>query len=63
MAWGGREAAEKILAMDKDAALVVSSGYSSDPVMAEYQKYGFRAAVAKPFDMNALRRAMVSVLQ
>ncbi len=60
---GGREAAGKILAMDKDAVLVVSSGYSSDPVMAEYQKYGFRAAVAKPFNMEALRRAMVAVLQ
>ncbi len=60
---GGKEAAEKILAIDKNAVLLVSSGYSNDPVMAEYKKYGFRAAVAKPFDMKGLQRAMVSVLK
>ncbi len=60
---GGREAAEKILAMDKGAVLVLASGYANDPVMAEYKEYGFRAAVAKPFDMKGLGRAMVSVLQ
>ena len=46
---GGVEAARQILAIDPEAKLLVSSGYSYDPVMAGYQKYGFCGAVAKPY--------------
>jgi two-component system, cell cycle sensor histidine kinase and response regulator CckA len=46
---GGKEAAERILAVDPAACLIVSSGYSNDTVMAEYEKYGFRAALPKPY--------------
>jgi hypothetical protein len=33
---------------------IVSSGYSNDPVMAEYGRYGFAAAVPKPYRLNDL---------
>jgi CheY-like chemotaxis protein len=46
---GGVETARRILAIDPAAVLVVSSGYSDDPVMANYEKYGFRAAIEKPY--------------
>ncbi len=59
---GGREAAEKLLAIDPDAKLIVASGYSNDPVMADYQKHGFCAAIAKPFDLKELNDAIASVL-
>lgn len=51
---GGKEAARKILELDKDAKLVVASGYSNDPILAEYTQYGFRGALVKPFDLNAI---------
>ena len=57
---GGKEAAQKILQLDPEAKLIVASGYSTDPVMAEYREYGFQAAVAKPFTLNELRKAIVA---
>ncbi len=36
---GGLEAAQRILELDREARLIVSSGYSNDPVMANYQAY------------------------
>jgi DNA-binding NarL/FixJ family response regulator len=53
---GGREAAARILEIDPDAALIVSSGYSSDPVIARYRQYGFSGVVPKPFNAEELAR-------
>ncbi len=58
---GGRDAAARLLQIDPQARLIVASGYSNDPVMAEYEKYGFRAALSKPFDLQELSNAMASV--
>ncbi|HEY5997131.1 MAG TPA: ATP-binding protein, partial [Candidatus Deferrimicrobiaceae bacterium] len=53
---GGKEAAQRILEIDPAARLVVSSGYSNDPVMAEFRKWGFGATMAKPYDMDEIER-------
>jgi DNA-binding NarL/FixJ family response regulator len=46
---GGLETARRIAAIDPEARLIVSSGYSDDPVMANPQEYGFCAAIEKPY--------------
>ncbi|RNC66691.1 MAG: response regulator [Desulfuromonadales bacterium] len=46
---GGIEAARRIRAFDPEACLIVSSGYSDDPVMANCGEYGFCAAIEKPY--------------
>jgi PAS domain S-box-containing protein len=51
---GGREAAERILAIDPGATLIVSSGYSSDPVLSAHAEYGFRGVIAKPYAIETL---------
>jgi len=51
---GGMEAAQQILAFDSSAKLIVSSGYSYDPVMSNYRQYGFCASVTKPYKVDQL---------
>ena len=51
---GGREAVAKILAIDPQAKVVVSSGYSNDPVMGNHKDYGFCAAIVKPYQLSKL---------
>jgi PAS domain S-box-containing protein len=57
---GGKETAQRILALDPAARLIVSSGYSDDPVMAAYEQYGFCAALAKPYKITDLDQAILS---
>lgn len=59
---GGKEATEEILKIDPQAKVIVSSGYSTDPIMAECQRYGFKAAIAKPFLMTELEETLASLL-
>ena len=60
---GGREAAERILALDPTARLMVSSGYSEDAVMAEFRRHGFCAVLPKPYNAKQLCEAVHGVLQ
>ena len=55
---GGKEAAEQILAIDPKASLIVSSGYSNDPIMSDYGSYGFIGAVSKPYNIGTLSQAL-----
>jgi PAS domain S-box-containing protein len=59
---GGQEVARKILALDPQARLIVSSGYATDPVMADYQMYGFTARIAKPYRLKSLQQTLQAVL-
>jgi CheY-like chemotaxis protein len=56
---GGVEAARQILAFDPAAHLIVSSGYSEDPVMAHYAEYGFCASIEKPYKVEDI----IAILQ
>lgn len=55
---GGKEAAKRILSRYPDACLIVSSGYSNDPVLSNPEKFGFRAVVAKPYRIEDLLRVI-----
>jgi len=59
---GGKEAAQQVLAMDAKAKLIVSSGYSNDPIVSDYSAYGFSAAVAKPYRIHDLGQILISLL-
>jgi signal transduction histidine kinase/CheY-like chemotaxis protein len=49
---GGREALVQLRNLDPQVRAVASSGYSSDPVLANYREHGFRAIMPKPYDLK-----------
>jgi PAS domain S-box-containing protein len=60
---GGKEAMTELLALDPRARGIVSSGYAAESVLARYVEYGFRGAVAKPYNMEDLDEALLRVLE
>ncbi|MFT3783736.1 MAG: PAS domain S-box protein [Nibricoccus sp.] len=60
---GGREAMEELLRIDPRVRAIVSSGYSSDPVLSNYRAHGFRGMVPKPYKLSDLARTIRSVLE
>ena len=59
---GGAEAMQEILKLEPEARGIVSSGYSSDPVMANYRAHGFRAMVPKPYRIADFARTLRELL-
>ncbi|MDD5307962.1 MAG: PAS domain-containing protein [Deltaproteobacteria bacterium] len=59
---GGREAGASILEIDPSARIIVSSGYSEDPIMSEYRSHRFYGAVAKPYGFSDLADVIARVL-
>ncbi len=49
---GGKQAVKHVLEIDPTARVVVASGYSSDPIMANYHEFGFCGVIAKPFSVD-----------
>lgn len=59
---GGKETIRKLLEIDKEIRAIVASGYSNDPVMANYKEYGFKAVLSKPFNTQELGKALKQVI-
>lgn len=59
---GGKEAIEKLLKIDPDAKVIVSSGYATDSIMSEYKDYGFSDVVTKPYSVAKIEKALQSLL-
>ena len=59
---GGREVLAQLRAVAPNLRAIASSGYSSDPIMAQPQAYGFAAALAKPYRIGELADAVRAAL-
>jgi PAS domain S-box-containing protein len=49
---GGRETLAGLKVVDPGVVAIVSSGYSSDPVMANFAAHGFRGVLMKPYTIE-----------
>ncbi len=58
---GGKETLAKLLEIDPNAKVIVSSGYSKDDTITNYKNYGFRASLPKPYKLETLNSVLLSI--
>ena len=59
---GGKETMAQLRKIAPGVKAIVSSGYSEDPIMAEFEKYGFRGIIAKPYKVPDLGKVLHEVI-
>jgi PAS domain S-box-containing protein len=59
---GGKWAVRQLAKLDPKVKAVVASGYSNDPVLANYQEAGFVGALHKPFTLMQLSQLLDELL-
>ena len=59
---GGKETMRELLVIDPHVKVIVSSGYSSDPIMSDFKQYGFKDVIAKPYRIEDLDEVIKRVI-
>ncbi|HEX8312701.1 MAG TPA: response regulator, partial [Chthoniobacteraceae bacterium] len=59
---GGKEAIRRLREVDNTIRVIVSSGYSNDPVMANFEEHGFNGVLPKPYMVQDLIRVVDEVI-
>ncbi|HQO02645.1 MAG TPA: response regulator, partial [Spirochaetota bacterium] len=59
---GGLEAVKKLREIDSGIRAIVSSGYSNDPILSDFGRYGFSGVIVKPFRVEDLGLALKKIL-
>jgi two-component system, cell cycle sensor histidine kinase and response regulator CckA len=59
---GGKETIKELLRVDPRVKAIVSSGYSSDPIMSDFKQYSFRDVIAKPYKIEELKEVIERVI-
>lgn len=59
---GGKEAIKALRSLYPGVKAIVSSGYSSDPVMSDHGKYGFDGMIIKPYTTYSLTEIVSAVI-
>lgn len=55
---GGRKAIQKLREFDREVKAIVSSGYTNDPIMIDFERYGFTDVIAKPYKLAELSEVL-----
>jgi CheY-like chemotaxis protein len=60
---GGADVIQKLREIDPDVKGLVSSGYSNDPIMSNYEDYGFCGVIPKPYKIEEINQILDSILK
>ena len=60
---GGKETIKKMLEINQKVKAIVSSGYSNDPIMADFKQYGFSGVITKPYEIEDLSELLYKVIK
>jgi PAS domain S-box-containing protein len=59
---GGKETIARLLEFDPRVKAIVSSGYSTDPIVANFRQYGFSGILTKPYTAKEMSEIIKKVL-
>jgi len=59
---GGKETIVKLRAFDPHVKAVVSSGYSNDPAVQDFTKYGFSGKLSKPYKITDMKQILEQLM-
>ena len=60
---GGQDTIKKLREIDPNVKGIVSSGYSQDPVMANFKDFGFCAVITEPYTVDEMGKQLHQVLE
>ena len=60
---GGRETIAHLRGMDPQVCAIVSSGYTNDPLMANFSTYGFKGVLSKPYTIEGLNDVLQRAIE
>jgi CheY-like chemotaxis protein len=59
---GGQETFEKLHALDPSVKAIVSSGYTSEPMMTDPKKFGLAGVLAKPYRIADIKTLLETII-
>ena len=60
---GGLETIQELLKFNSKVKAIISSGYTNDPIMANYQDYGFCGVLSKPYTKADISETLNKILK
>jgi CheY-like chemotaxis protein len=60
---GGKETIAQLKAFDPAVKAIVSSGYSNDPAVQEFERYGFSGKLTKPYKITDMKDVLENLIK